>query len=280
MHREEQHRAVEEHDAERVERIVEEVAVADRERRRPIQMREDTEGYCLTPRTHEERPDEAQHEIEPHHGREGPEGVAAEPQLIGPAIGAVQPQEDRQRQREARHQPPAALVQRHQQTQAVLGQRRLERQPEQVADEQNRVPVHRGQHVEPDDLDGDEAKEQRQHAGVAEVDRPQLRVAQLARQMAEDAAASDPRVIGAIQRHARIERPADLHSGEEILIFGHVLPLPYMFAQKGRSSHQVHHSGQPRVQNGPLMTMQMADQMPAPSARNRPSLWMPRVPIE
>jgi len=49
--------------------------------------------------------------------------------------------------------------------------------------------------------------------------------------------------------------------------------------QIGRLSHQFHHSGQPRVQNGPLITMQTALQKPADSARKSPSRWMPSDPI-
>jgi hypothetical protein len=63
-----------------------------------------------------------------------------------------------------------------------------------------------------------------------------------------------------------------------ILVFSHdVSPAQ---RQTGRLSHQFHHSGQPRVQNGPLMTMQTALQKPALSARNRPRRWMPSAPIE
>ena len=161
VHREEQHRAVEEHDAERVERVVEEVAVADRERRGPVQVWEDAERHRLAPGPHEDRADEAQHQVKPDDGGKGPEGVTAQAQLVGPPVAAIQPEEDRQRQAEPRQQPPAAFVQRHEQAQPVLRQRRLERQPEQVADEQHRVPVHRGQHVQPDDLKGDDAEENR-----------------------------------------------------------------------------------------------------------------------
>src|SRR4051812_31841389 len=52
------------------------------------------------------------------------------------------------------------------------------------------------------------------------------------------------------------------------------------YDQIGRLSHQSHHSGQPRVQNGPLMMMQTALQKPAERARNSPSRWMPSVPID
>ena len=50
--------------------------------------------------------------------------------------------------------------------------------------------------------------------------------------------------------------------------------------QIGMFSHQVHHCGQPAVQNGPLIRMQTALKKPAPNARNSPNRWMPSVPME
>ena len=82
----------------------------------------------------------------------------------------------------------------------------------------------------------------------------------------------------------RLRRPDGLHVREEILIFRHGFSCGSYFsghwAQIGRFSHQPHHSGQPRVQNGPLMTMHTALKNTAASARNRPRRWMPSVPIE
>ena len=73
---------------------------------------------------------------------------------------------------------------------------------------------------------------------------------------------------------------ADLNPGEDVLVLAMVRLPPVAMRQIGRLSHQLHHSGQPRVQNGPLMMMQTALQKPADSARNRPRRWMPSVPIE
>ena len=62
---------------------------------------------------------------------------------------------------------------------------------------------------------------------------------------------------------------SDLHLGKNILIFSHdMVPSQY---QTGSSSHQFHHSGQPRVQNGPLMTMHTALQNAAEIATNTPT---------
>jgi hypothetical protein len=101
----------------------------------------------------------------------------------------------------------------------------------------------------------------------AQVDRADLRIADLAEPVVEAglpaarfvARSSGTPLAGAVH----------LHAGEDILIFSHALLPPS--ARPAGSSHQVHHSGQPRVQNGPLMTMHTALQKPADSARNRPS---------
>jgi len=45
-------------------------------------------------------------------------------------------------------------------------------------------------------------------------------------------------------------------------------------------SHQLHHSGQPRLQKGPLSTMHKALNNTAAKARNKPRRLMPKVPIE
>jgi hypothetical protein len=52
--------------------------------------------------------------------------------------------------------------------------RRFKRQPEKLTDEFAQVPIHRGQHIEPDDLKGDEAKEKREHAKVTKIERTYL----------------------------------------------------------------------------------------------------------
>ena len=63
--------------------------------------------------------------------------------------------------------------------------RRLEGEPGQLAHELDRIPVHRGPHVEPDDLEGEDAEQDRRHAEEAEVDRTDLRVADDAGEIAE-----------------------------------------------------------------------------------------------
>jgi hypothetical protein len=58
-------------------------------------------------------------------------------------------------------------------------------QPEQLAHELNRVPADRSPHIETDDLDGDEAADQRQNAGRAKVDGADLGITELAQQIGE-----------------------------------------------------------------------------------------------
>mmetsp|Transcript_53735 Transcript_53735/g.126556 ORF Transcript_53735/g.126556 Transcript_53735/m.126556 type:complete len:464 (-) Transcript_53735:3682-5073(-) len=275
VHREQQRAAVQEGDAEHVEGVVEQVAVAQREGRCPVQVREDAEGHGLAPGTHQQRPDEAQHEVEPNRCGEGPGHVRAHAELAGAPVHAHPPQQDGRGEEEAGQQPPAALVQRWQ-PQAIARRWRLERQPRQLAHELDRVPAHRGPHVQPDDLDRDEAADQRPHAQPAQVDGPELRVADAAEQMHVGGAAA-ALVLIPPERHTGVGRSGDLHAREKVLVVGHVA-APYF--QTGRLSHQLHHSGQPRVQKGPLMTMQTALQKPAESARNKPRRWMPSVPME
>ena len=120
MHREQQRRAVEEDDREHVERVVEQVAVADRERRGPVEVREDAERHRLAPAAHQHRADEAQHQIEPDRRGEGPGDMGAHAERPGPPVDPHPPEQDRGGQEEAGHQPPAALAERRQDAQAVL----------------------------------------------------------------------------------------------------------------------------------------------------------------
>ncbi|BDL40102.1 hypothetical protein MSPGM_26920 [Methylorubrum sp. GM97] len=312
VHGEEQRRPVEEDDREHVERVVEQVAVAQRERGGPIEVGEDAEGHRLAPRAHQKRADEAEHEVEPDRRGEGPGHVRAHAERPGAAVHPHPPQQNRGGEEEARDQPPAALVERRQHLEAVLGQRRLEREPGELADELDRVPVHAGPHVEADDLEGDQAAGEGQSPEIAAVDRPDLAVADQPEQVAVERSA-DAGVGRDRDAVFRLDR-ADLHLREDVLIIGHggFLPGPAVVRgsrrrrrppspedrtcasgrparvpgggpvhrHTGRLSHQPHHSGHPCVQKGPEMTMQTALQNPAESARNRPSRWMPSVPIE
>ena len=57
--------------------------------------------------------------------------------------------------------------------------------------------------------------------GPAEVDRPDLRVADAPEPVAEAAAAPDAPQGPRAERHAGVGRRADLHLGEDVLVFGH-----------------------------------------------------------
>jgi len=80
------------------------------------------------------------------------------------------------------------------------------------------------------------------------------------------------------QGNTKLRGMVQLNLSEDILISGHNLFSPH--AQIGKFSHQVHHSGQPLVQRGPLMTIQTALQKPAFSASSKPTRWIPIVPTE
>ena len=61
MHGKQQHRAVEEGNGEHMEWVIEEVPVAEGERRGPIKVWENTEGHRLAPASHEHRANKAQY---------------------------------------------------------------------------------------------------------------------------------------------------------------------------------------------------------------------------
>jgi len=97
-------------------------------------------------------------------------------------IGTHPPKQHGKRQEEPCHNPPATLVQRRN-AQAIFRRRRFQRQPEKLTDEFAEVPVYRGQHAKPDDLKGDEAKEQRENAEIAKINRPNLRITKATKEM-------------------------------------------------------------------------------------------------
>jgi hypothetical protein len=97
---------------------------------------------------------------------------------------------------------------------------RLQRQPRQLPHELNGIPVHRRPHVEADDLDGNEAANQRSKSGPAEVDGTELGIADLAQPVGKPAGAA--LVDVALDRHPGIDGTADLHLREDVLVLGHV----------------------------------------------------------
>ena len=84
----------------------------------------------------------------------------------------------------ARHQPPSAILQPRE-VQAIRRRWRLERKPGQLAHELDRIPMHRSEHVEPNDLEGDEPADQGQQSGGAEINRTDLCVAEASEQVTE-----------------------------------------------------------------------------------------------
>ena len=124
VHREQQHRAVEEGDRQGVEGVVKQVAIADRERGRPIQVGEDTEGYGFRPGTHQNGAEQAQHQKQPDGCGKGPWNVGSHAQLAGAPVGTGPPKEHRRSQESTREQPPTPLV-HWREAQAVFGCRWL-----------------------------------------------------------------------------------------------------------------------------------------------------------
>ncbi|OMP10510.1 hypothetical protein CCACVL1_00915, partial [Corchorus capsularis] len=240
-------------------------------------VREDAERHGLGPAAHQHRADEAQHQHQPDRAGKGPGDMRAHPQRTRAAEGAQPPQQHRCGHRETGNLPPAAMRQRHKQLEAIFRAGRLERQPRQLPHELDGVPADRRPHVEPDHLKGEETEHQGQDAEPTQINRPDLRIADLAHPI-RDAGLADPRKIIAAKRRAHFGRAAQLDLREDVLIACHRTLPPQ--DQIGRLSHQLHHSGQPRVHKGPEMMMHTALQKPALSARNSPSRWMPSVPTE
>src|SRR6476620_9344620 len=124
-----------------MERIVEEIAMRDGEVVGPVEMRKYSEWNSFAEMPHQQRPDEAQHEVEPNRRGESPCNVGTHAERPGPTVGARPPQQDRGGQEKACHQPPASLLQRRE-TDAIFWLRRLQRKPGQLSDEFYRAPVH------------------------------------------------------------------------------------------------------------------------------------------
>ena len=220
VHRKQQHRAVEEDDRQGVEGVVEQVAMAQRQGGHPVEVREDAEGHRLRPAAHHDRTEKAADQIEPDGCGIGPGHMRAKSQLPCPPIGSGPPQKDGGGQHETDDQPPAAMSQRRD-AQTVTRRRRFEREPEELTDELDGIPVDRGQHVEADDVECQRSEDQRRHAQSTEIDRPDLGIAQSTQKVnVKGLADALPVVTG--QRDARLGRAGRLDRCEQILIFSHV----------------------------------------------------------
>jgi hypothetical protein len=80
-------------------------------------------------------------------------------------------------------------------------------------------------HIQADNLEGDQSGDERKDTPSAEVDRSELRIAELSEPVAEYAepAFTESRAEGVWrQRDTWIRRRADLDAREEILVFKHV----------------------------------------------------------
>jgi hypothetical protein len=217
-----------------VERVVEQVAVADREGRGPVEVREDAEGHRLAPAAHQQRPDEAEHEVQPDRRGERPGDVGAHAQRPGAGVHAHPPQQDRGRQAEAGEQPPAALGASAGSDSPCCGPGGSSAEPGTDARTGAGSSSPRPSMLSPMISMAMKPK-QRGDAGVAEIERPDLRVAELAARRRRTSCPGVPKAplstAGTPGRH----RSADLHAGEDVLIFshGHCLPPPFSSRSAG-----------------------------------------------
>ncbi len=158
MHREEQHRAVQEDNREGVERVVIEIPVPDGEGRGPVEMGEQSERHHLAPAPHQQRLEE-EGEVEEDRRAEGPGEMRPHPERTRPGVGPDPPRDDREGQEESGDQVPPPLLERREDLETVLRRGRLEREPGELSDELDGAPPHRLHHVQPDDLEGEEPEQ-------------------------------------------------------------------------------------------------------------------------
>ena len=102
----------------------------------------------------------------------------------------------------------------------VLGWRRLERQPRQLAHKFNRAPIDLHKEVQSNDFNSHEAKEDGRDAPEAEVDGANLGVAELAQPIREPTLAV-ALAEGLVDWQALIWSVPDLDAAKEILVFKH-----------------------------------------------------------
>mmetsp|Transcript_28311 Transcript_28311/g.52694 ORF Transcript_28311/g.52694 Transcript_28311/m.52694 type:complete len:438 (+) Transcript_28311:2514-3827(+) len=268
VHRKEQDRAIEEDNRKAVERIVIEVAVADRECGRPIQMREDAIRHSFGPAAHQDRPDQTQDQDQPQQRRKGIGQMLAHLVIMRQLPGPHPPGHTTDQKEHARDDERAAFIERWH-AQPVFRAGRFQRQPEQLPDELRHRPADLRQHGKAHDVEPDHEADARDHTVRPDIDRADLSVAKEAKQLGEEglACALCAQLTAVI--HAPFGFALNLHLGEDILILNHdhIPPMGMGFApQIGNSSHQFHHSGQPAVQTGPEMMMQTAEKNTAFSA--------------
>ena len=181
VHGEQQRRSVEEDDREHVERVVEQIAVADRERRGPVEVREDAERHRLAPAAHQDRADEAEHEVEPDRRGEGPGDVRAHAERARAPVDARPTRAGStvvRKKPAISHQPPS--FERRQMVRPYSGGGGSSASQGSWRTNWTGSQFDRGPHVEPDDLERDEAADQRGDPEPAEIDRADLGVADLA----------------------------------------------------------------------------------------------------
>ena len=117
----------------------------------------------------------------------------------------------------------------------MLRCRRLKRQPKQLPDELNGVPIDGGPHVEANDLKGRQPEGQRQQAEGPEIKGPHLRISDFPKPVAEEGRALTlPNTLREL--NALFRWPSHLHAREDVLIFVHSHRLIPPFTTKAASS--------------------------------------------
>ena len=183
----------------RVERVVEEVPVGEREEVRPVEVGEDPVGHRLGPASHQDRPDQAEHEEKPDRAGEGVADVLAHAELVGENAGPHPPRHHRNEQEERGDEVVAAFRNRRE-GEAVLGCGRLEREIEEIPQEDGRVEVHEIPVPGTDHREPDESAHEREDAVGSKVDRAELGVPEPSEEGRE------ARAVGAVASGRRLPR--------------------------------------------------------------------------
>lgn len=204
--------------------------------------------------------------------------MCTQAKLSGAPVDAGPPQKYGDGQQKASNQPPASLVERRN-GQAKARWRWLKGQPEQLTNQLQRIPVHHGQHIEADDVEGQGAKHQRGQPQAAQVNRSDLCIAQPAGQVPEPGCA-DAFAVTLGQRNASRGRPGGLYRCKEILIFSHHVLLVASMAPDGHVQPPTPPFG---PTTGPERAADHDAQRGEPHCCERqesPRRWIPSVPTE
>ena len=165
------------------------------------------------------------------------------------------------------NQPPSFSG--NERTEAIFGGRGIQRQPEELAHEDLRAPSGLCGKVQADDQDRQPAENKADQPEDAEIDRAELGLPDLPQQIVV-AGVGNADVFAGRQGNAHFRRPLYLHLGEDVFDMSPMVQVLLtnqigIFFQKSQNSIQL------PTYRVPEMTMQMALQNPALSARKSPT---------